>query len=290
MILIVCGFLGYQNYSLHSRNLVLESESSSLRGEFSLFVASSTENTNRLLERLGDITAERDIFESQYYEEKRREDALELQFQSLSSTVGVLKKLYSTDPELLKKYSKVYFLNENYSPEKMAEIDKNYLYNPERNLLFLEKILPYLEEMMDGARSEGIDIEILSAYRSFGEQAGLKASYVQVYGSGANQFSADQGYSEHQLGTAVDFTTAEMKESFSSAVFKQSETYAWLLQNAHKYGFVLSYPENNDYYIFEPWHWRFIGRSFAERLYEEGRSFYGLDQRLIDTYLVSFFD
>ncbi len=286
VILAVCGFLGYQNYSLSGKNLLLEKDKSSLSAE----VSSTTERINMLQKQLDDITTERNIFEDRYNDEKKREEDLSLQFNSLKDTVGVLQKLYTTDPELLKKYSKVYFLNENYVPKDLVEIDEKYLYNSDRNLLFLGKVLPYLEGMMDDARADGVDLQVLSAYRSFGEQAGLKAAYTVTYGSGANQFSADQGYSEHQLGTTVDFTNAEMDSSFSSNVFDNSDTYAWLAQNAQKYGFILSYPKNNGYYVYEPWHWRFIGRSFATRLHEEGKSFYDLDQRLIDTYLVSFFD
>ena len=108
------------------------------------------------------------------------------------------------------------------------------------------------------------------------------------YGSGANSFSADQGYSEHQLGTTIDFTTEEI--GASSSVFGKTTAYQWLLENAYKYGFILSYPEANKYYQFEPWHWRFVGRGLAEKLHQEGKNFYDLDQREIDEYLISFFD
>ncbi len=98
----------------------------------------------------------------------------------------------------------------------------------------------------------------------------------------------DQGYSEHQLGTTVDFTTSDIGTSFSG--FEQTQAYQWLLDNAYKYGFTLSYPQGNTYYQFEPWHWRFVGKDLAERLHEEGISFYDLSQREINQYLVFLFD
>ena len=108
------------------------------------------------------------------------------------------------------------------------------------------------------------------------------------YGSGANKFSADQGYSEHQLGTTIDFTTLKTRNNFSA--FKSTDAYIWLTDNAYKYGFVLSYPETNGYYVFEPWHWRFVGVKLAKRLYDDKIYFYDLSQREIDEYLVSIFD
>jgi D-alanyl-D-alanine carboxypeptidase len=86
----------------------------------------------------------------------------------------------------------------------------------------------------------------------------LKSQYRVTYGAGtANSFSADQGYSEHQLGTTVDFTTPKVGGTLTG--FDKTDSYKWLQNNAYKYGFILSYPSSNGYYIFEPWHWRFVG-------------------------------
>ena len=135
-------------------------------------------------------------------------------------------------------------------------------------------------------------MKIASAYRSFGYQGTLKSDYKTTFGSGANAFSADQGYSEHQLGTAVDVTTTKIGDNFSSATkgFDGSDGYKWLAENAYKYGFVLSYPKGNTYYVYEPWHWRFVGVALATRLHNEKKNFYDLDQREIDGYLALMFD
>lgn len=173
-------------------------------------------------------------------------------------------------------------------PAKLVKIDEKYVYNPKQDQLILDKVWPFLQKLLDDAANAGVDILIISAYRSFGSQAGLKSSYLMTYGTGANKFSADQGYSEHQLGTTVDFTTSKIGANLSS--FGKTQTYQWLKENTYKYGFILSYPENNTYFKFEPWHWRFIGREFAGKLHEENKYFYDLDQRLLDTYLISLFD
>lgn len=205
----------------------------------------------------------------------------------ISSTVGNLQKLKEIDPELLKKYSKVYFLNENYMPKGLTEIEPQYAY-ADKKMFFLEAAYPFLQSLMNDAAKEGLSLEVVSAYRSFAEQSGLKSAYSVTYGSGANKFSADQGYSEHQLGTTVDFTTPKVGASFVG--FNKTKEYAWLMDNAYKYGFILSYPAGNAYYINEPWHWRFVGKALARRLHEEKQNFYDLTERQIDPYIIKLFD
>lgn len=210
------------------------------------------------------------------------------QIGSIQDTVGVLEKLSKTDEELLKKYSKVYFLNENYEPATLADIDDRFVLKNSTNYFINAKVWPYLRSLFEEAHASGVELLSASAYRSFGTQSVLKSNYAVIYGSGANKFSADQGYSEHQLGTSVDFTTRKLNGNFSS--FGSDPAYKWLLENAHKYGFILSYPEANGYYKFEPWHWRFVGVELAKKLHAEGRHFYDLDQREIDGYLIKLFD
>ena len=217
-------------------------------------------------------------------------NAFEGQINSIGSTIGTLEKLAQTDKELLRKYSKVYFLNENYVPAKLAQIDDGYVFKQSGgNLLIHNNVWPFLKRLLEDAYSNNIDLLIVSAFRSFDTQAALKSEYKVIYGAGtANQFSADQGYSEHQLGTSVDFTTSNAGAIFSK--FQTEPAYRWLEDNAYKYGFALSYPEKNIYYKFEPWHWRFVGVELTKMLHLENKYFYDLDQREIDTYLIKLFD
>ncbi len=220
--------------------------------------------------------------------EQAKNGTFEKQISDISGTVGTLEKLAKTDPELLAKYSKVYFLNENYIPSALSPIDEKYLSDSSRALSIHAEVVRDLEEMIDDAADDGVTLKIASAYRSFGTQAALKSSYTVSYGAGANRFSADQGYSEHQLGTTVDITTPEIGGSLTG--FEKTAAYEWLTKHAYRYGFILSYPAANTYYQFEPWHWRFVGHDLADTLHDDKKNFYDLDQRTIDTYLVSLFD
>ncbi len=207
----------------------------------------------------------------------------------LQDKVMNLDKLAKSDPELLKKYSKVYFLNENYSPISTEKIPTDYILNTNIEYKLHANVLPFLTSMIDDARREGVEPLIVSAYRSFGTQADLKTQKRVTYGANtANRFVAEQGYSEHQLGTTVDLATKSMPSL--SYRFDTTKEFEWLKNNAYKYGFVLSYPKGNSYYAYEPWHWRFIGIPLATQLHQDGIYFYNLDQKFIDQYLLTMFD
>lgn len=221
--------------------------------------------------------------------ERIRNNDFEQQIEEISGTIGTLEKLSKTDPELLKKYSKVYFLNEHYEPAKLVNIDVKYLFNPKDDQFIHNDVKYFLYKLLDDAEGKKLDMKVASGYRSYGTQSSLKNNYSVTYGAGtANQFSADQGYSEHQLGTTVDFTTPAVGGGLDG--FDKSEAFKWLEANAYKYGFVLSYPQGNAYYQYEPWHWRFVGVKLAKELHSEDMNFYDMDQREIDKFLINLFD
>lgn len=248
----------------------------------------ATEETNRLTALLLQKTNEAETLSDELAAEKARNGSFERTILGIKSTVDTLEKLKNTDPELLKKYSKVYFLNENYAPASLSVLPSEYAVSQSKVIEVHTQILPFLERMLKAAERDGVELRIVSAYRSFGSQAALKSAYTVSYGSGANRFSADQGYSEHQLGTTLDLSTKELGQNFSA--FDTTEAYAWLTEHADTYGFVLSYPQSNAYYQYEPWHWRFVGRALAQDLKDSGKHLYDLSEREIDAYLISLFD
>ncbi|MGM0628848.1 MAG: M15 family metallopeptidase [Patescibacteria group bacterium] len=222
-------------------------------------------------------------------EEQRTVGSLLDRLEEVTGEVEEIRKLQEIDPELLKKYSKVYFLNENYEPSGLEEIPDKYLAVTRDEAYFHEKAWPFLQRMLRSADRRGFEPRVVSGFRSFEEQSELKQKYNVIYGEGsANQFSASQGYSEHQLGTAVDLSVEEMEGALGG--FDNTEFYEWLKDNAHRHGFVLSYPENNPSYQFEPWHWRFVGVDLAKELHERDMYFYDMEQRKIDDYRIKLFD
>jgi len=208
--------------------------------------------------------------------------------ENASKTVTDIKKLEEADKQLLAKYSKVYFLNEHYVPTGLVSIPSAFLsYN--KNLQIKKLVLPFLEDMFKAMEKDKLKPRVISSYRSFNFQENLKNRDVITYGVGtANKFVADQGYSEHQLGTTVDIGTSIPNQDFSK--FKSTKEYAWLLKNAYRYGFVLSYPDGNGYYAFESWHWRFVGIALATELNKKKEYFYDMPQGEINTYRLKMFN
>src|SRR3989344_7059763 len=287
LVFIVVAGLGYGGYRGYQYYLFVED----LKGvKNNLFLAKIDleKKIGQFELNILQLSAENTNLTNSLIEERNRNNEFEAQIQSIQGTVDIVQKLQNTDKELLQKYSKVYFLNENYVPESLVAIDSKYLQDKDEPEQIHASVQRFLYGLLDDAVANGTPLEIISAYRSFKEQASLKIGYKIIYGSGANKFSADQGYSEHQLGTTVDFITPDIGAGFSK--FETTTAYTWLTDNAYKYGFALSYPKNNAYYQFEPWHWRFIGVELAQKLHSVNLYFYDLDQRLIDTYLVSIFD
>ena len=275
VVLLAGGFIFYQ-----------WREVTALRAELASTTAAWLVVSGELAEREGKLaTTTQELVEA-----LDRNKDFEREIRKISGTVGTLEKLSQTDKELLEKYSKVYFLNEHYVPKKLALIDKRYWYDETKPQEFHGEAINFLENLLEAAAEDGIDLRVASAYRSFGTQAALKTAYRVTYGAGtANQFSADQGYSEHQLATAVDFATPDPATALTVS-FESTPAFAWLKENAARWGFTLSYPRGNAYYQYEPWHWRFVGRDLARDLAREGKHFYDLDQREINEYLVEFFD
>lgn len=290
IIIVFCAlvYFGWQFYLLNKENFNLKEELLKVKNQFSQTKKDLEAEIENLSQQLEKTKAERDDFELKYNLEKERMDSLAFQVSQVEEAVSLLKKLSETDPELLKKYSKVYFLNENYIPESFVKILPEYTLDPKKDYLIHSKVWPFLDMLMKAAIEDNIDIKIASAYRSFYEQADIKYYYKMTYGYGANKFVADQGYSEHQLGTTVDFTTSKTAAGFLG--FEKTPAFEWLKNNAYQFGFILSYPEGNKYYQFEPWHWRFVGKKLSEKLHLENKNFYDLDQREIDQYLILLFD
>lgn len=221
--------------------------------------------------------------------EKAKNDAIQEQVGNVSSTIGALDKLSKLDPELLKKYSKIYFLNEHYMPSGLSVVMPEYTFNKDIKYQIHSSIVNNFYAMLRAANAQNVYPLVISAFRSFGTQSALKTSYKMTFGTTkANQFSADQGYSEHQLGTTLDFTT--LKGGAVLEGFEKTAEFTWLTNNAYKYGFVMSYPKGNSYYIYEPWHWRYVGTDLAERLHRNNQNFYDVDQRTIDNYLLLIFN
>jgi D-alanyl-D-alanine carboxypeptidase len=157
-----------------------------------------------------------------------------------------------------------------------------------------------LQAMLLEMRADGVDdIQVTSAYRSFDYQktlfeaamkretatiseqayAVLGDEYIRNHYTSQGKTKLDDedakqvvlsdlaypGTSEHQTGLCVDFVTSKTGDAVVEA-FEDTEAFAWLQNNAYKFGFILRYPKDKvatTGYSYEPWHYRFVGREAA---------------------------
>lgn len=283
LILVVTGAAGYFIYSLTD-------QIASIKTNLSSSATDLDEKIKNLQSGLAIVAKTNEELSQNLRAQQNQSNTLGQTLSGLAGTVGTLEKLSKTDRELLQKYSKVYFLNENYVPVQLSNVDPKYLYNKNADVQFHTVVMPFLTRMLDETSANALTtLQVVSAYRSFGTQAAIKINDLMRYGTGANAFSADQGYSEHQLGTTVDLTTPNL-DPILDIKFESTPASVWITNNGYRFGFILSYPKNNTYYQYEPWHWRFVGVELATKLHNENKYFYDLDQREIDTYLTKIFD
>ena len=138
------------------------------------------------------------------------------------------------------------------------------------------RIYPDLQQMFDDMRTQGVYPVVASGYRTAKKQQELMDEKVNSFlaqgyskseaKSEAKKWVAGVGYSEHQTGLAVDINADGVNSS-------GQQVYAWLADNAWKYGFILRYPEDKTEITktdYEPWHYRYVGKEAAKEIYESG--------------------
>lgn len=178
---------------------------------------------------------------------------LDYKFYDDSNPADITKGMYT----LVNKY---YYLDKNYVPENLVKI---------RNTKLVQIAYDNFIKLQEAAKENGLTIYPTTAYRDYNFQSTLYNNYVKNDGiENADTYSARPGYSEHQLGYSTDLTNGKFVD-FSE--FEYTNEYKWLKDNAHKYGFILRYPKGKEYitgYMFESWHYRYVGIDIATYIYE----------------------
>ena len=163
-------------------------------------------------------------------------------------------------------------VNDDYSIPGNYEVELTELSNGEK---VDSRIYPQLQQMFDDARAAGLELFVREGYRTAQDQKDIMDERIQQYRDEgysrseakklAEEYVAEPGTSEHELGIAVDIN-ADTSKCSSDAV------YTWLANNAYRYGFIKRYPEdkteitgvNN-----EPWHYRYVVVDVAREMQEK---------------------
>ena len=130
------------------------------------------------------------------------------------------------------------------------------------------------EQMATDAKELGFDLVAFSGFRSYEYQATLYNNYVNRDGKDeADRYSARPGHSEHQTGLAFDIGENSQQGLWLTAEFGETPAGKWLADNAHKYGFILRYPEGKEEitgFMYESWHFRYVGIEKATDIKKTG--------------------
>ena len=128
-----------------------------------------------------------------------------------------------------------------------------------------------LLKMREEAKKHGIYLVFLSIYRSINLQNDIFYSLKSIRNQEAAErarVSAPPGYSEHSTGFAIDIGDATQRETDFETDFENTDAFRWLINNAAKFHFKLSFDKNNKYIDYEPWHWRYEGSIEALKVFE----------------------
>ena len=156
----------------------------------------------------------------------------------------------------------IYYINGILIANKSYALPSNY--NPGG---LLNEFMTNYFNMKSVAANVGINLRIISGFRSYNTQVSLYNRYVARDGQAeADRYSARAGHSEHQSGLAADINSLEQS-------WENTAEGKWLNDNCYKYGFIIRYPKGKESitgYMFEPWHIRYVGVDLATALYNNG--------------------
>jgi zinc D-Ala-D-Ala carboxypeptidase len=189
-----------------------------------------------------------------------------------------IKEATRSGDDLLVLVNKEYKLPSSYAPFDLVSVCptvSNVRCVNNVNFLVRNILIDDLKALVNAAVSDGIDLSIRSAYRSYNVQVTTYNHWLSVNGGNVgatDRISARAGHSQHQLGTTIDFSTSEINDGLGGT-FAGTQASKWLADNAYKYGFVIGYPagyESVTGYSYEAWHYRYIGREYAQDMVNSG--------------------
>jgi len=184
------------------------------------------------------------------------------------------EQIIKNPDNILVLVNKKYALPSNYIPADLVRPNVEFYFGSQQleQAYMRKEAARALEEMFAAARSEGIRLLGVSGYRSYARQEVLYQREVETVGrEKASQSVSIPGHSEHQTGLSMDISAPSMAGNYLSEDFEIKPEGKWLKENAHRFGFILRYPKDKEQitgYMYEPWHFRFVGKDIAATIYK----------------------
>jgi len=167
--------------------------------------------------------------------------------------------------------NKIFKLPSDWAPTDLTDIGGRHMMR--------EEAAEHFNMMRDDMLEDGLNLTVVITQRTYSSQQNHYNNAVARQGrASADAGFARPGHSEHQTGLAADVLhRAHSGGLMIHQGFENSQQFTWLVENAHNYGFILRYPNgyrNLSGFIFEPWHWRYVGVSIATAMYNEEIALY----------------
>lgn len=157
-------------------------------------------------------------------------------------------------------------LPSDFSPDDLVELPDELTVGSQQ---VRERAAEATEEMFKAAEDDGVELQVVSSYRSYEYQQRIYDSYLDQFGvDNTDAMSARPGYSEHQTGLAMDVDTPDGDNTLTSS-FGDTEAGQWLADHAHEYGFVIRFPKDQEDitgFQYEPWHLRYFSEQYARHV------------------------
>ena len=165
---------------------------------------------------------------------------------------------------LVNKYHK---LPDDYEPDDLVALS----YRNGYTYYLRSEAAEAYEELSSAALLDNVIVYPFSAYRSYDTQNTLYTRYKERDGEEkADTYSARPGFSEHQLGLAIDIRSNTLTDNLTN------NDYEWMLDNSYKYGFIVRYPKGKQHitqFMEEPWHLRYLGVELATKVHDSGLTY-----------------
>ena len=195
-------------------------------------------------------------------------------FLSLIFSLAALR--FIKNVELIPLNNLKFEIKRNYDARILGHLP--YKETPKEKLVLIEPNIEVHMDMRDSllkmreeAKKDGIYLVFLSGYRSINLQNDIFYSLKSIRNQEAAErarVSAPPGYSEHSTGFAIDIGDATQRETDFETDFENTDAFRWLIKNAAKFHFKLSFNKDNKYIDYEPWHWRYEGSIEALKVFE----------------------
>lgn len=293
ILLVVGGIFGYQKYQEYLYHQTYEykltehgytlDEAKDILNEFSeendiLYFLVNNKNSDLIA-----LTKEKYYLKKNFYKYvEYMEDNKSLDLATIIRDINIHldEEFYEvnydadTTKDTLIIVNKYYSLNGEYAPDDLVNASLLYSWGTLGSNKVRKVAYDAFLNMWNEAKNLGYYLMINSAYRSYEDQEIVYNNYKTSRGEKyADSIAARPGSSEHQTGLALDIFS---KAHPNISNFKDSEEANWLKENAHRFGFILRYPdglEDITGYNYEAWHFRYVGIDAATYIYENNITF-----------------